>query len=42
VDQLKGRMEQGFTDFIFGLPQSSRDKVLARLDEVAGVVQQMR
>jgi len=42
VDQLKGRMEQGFTDFIFGLPQSSRDKVLARLDQVAGVVQQMR
>ena len=42
TEQLEGRMGQGFTDFIFGLPQSSRDKVLARLDQVAAVAQRMR
>ncbi|MCB1692233.1 MAG: LLM class F420-dependent oxidoreductase [Pseudomonadales bacterium] len=42
VDKLKGRMEQGFTDFIFGLPQSGPDKVLAKLDEIAGLVAQVR
>lgn len=42
VDQAKGRIEQGFTDLIFSLPQSSGDKVLARLDQVAELVQQLR
>lgn len=42
VDQLKGRMEQGFTDLIFALPQSTPDKVLKRLDQVADIVEQVR
>ena len=42
VDKVKGRIEQGFTDIIFSLPQSSRDKVLARLDIVADIAEQAR
>ena len=42
VDAARGRIEQGFTDLIFGLPQSSRDKVLTRLDEIAAVVRRLR
>lgn len=42
LDQLKGRLEQGFTDLIFGLPQTSKDKVLARLDLVAEVAEKAR
>lgn len=41
-EQLKGRMEQGFTELIFALPQSSADKVLARLDQIAEVVAKVR
>lgn len=42
VEQASGRIEQGFTDLIFGLPQTSADKVLARLDEITKVVEQLR
>lgn len=42
VDKVKGRIEQGFTDIIFSLPQSSRDKVLARLDIVADIAAKAR
>ena len=42
VDKLAGRIEQGFTDLIFGLPQSEPKKVLAALDNIAKVVEQAR
>ena len=42
VDQIKGRIDQGFTDIIFGLPQSEPDKVLAHLDKVTKIVEQVR
>ena len=42
VDKLKGRLEQGFTDLIFSLPQSSPEKVLARLDQIADLVARVR
>ena len=42
VDKVKGRIEQGFTDIIFSLPQSSKDKVLARLDIVADIAEKAR
>ena len=42
VDQIKGRIEQGFTDLIFGLPQSEPDKVLAHLDKIAKIVEQVK
>ncbi|XOV87050.1 MAG: LLM class F420-dependent oxidoreductase [Pseudomonadota bacterium] len=42
VEQARGRIDQGFTDLIFGLPQSNRDKVLEHLDRVAAVVEQLR
>lgn len=41
-DQCQGRIDQGFTDLIFGLPQSTRDKVLAHLDKVTDVVAKLR
>ncbi|MEX0943252.1 MAG: LLM class F420-dependent oxidoreductase [Pseudomonadales bacterium] len=41
-DKAKGRIDQGFTDLIFGLPQSEPDKVLAHLDKVAELVQRLR
>jgi probable F420-dependent oxidoreductase len=42
VDQLKSRLDQGFTDMIFGLPQAPSDKVLAHLDKIVNVVEQVR
>ncbi|MDZ7685228.1 MAG: LLM class F420-dependent oxidoreductase [Gammaproteobacteria bacterium] len=42
LDQAKSRIEQGFTDLIFGLPQSSEDKVLSHLDKVAALVEELR
>lgn len=42
VDKARGRIDQGFTDLIFGLPQSSEEKVLAHLDEIANVVEKLR
>lgn len=41
-DKARGRIDQGFTDLIFGLPQSSPDKVLSHLDQVAELVQRLR
>ncbi len=34
-DQLRGRIEQGFTELIFGLPQGDAGKVLPVLDKLA-------
>jgi probable F420-dependent oxidoreductase len=42
AEKVKSRIEQGFTDIIFGLPQSSADKVLAQLDKVAEVAEKVR
>ncbi|MGK0472939.1 MAG: alkanesulfonate monooxygenase SsuD, partial [Candidatus Azotimanducaceae bacterium] len=42
VEQVKGLIDRGFTDLIFGLPQSSADKVLAQLDKVAKVADEVR
>lgn len=42
VEQLRGRIDQGFTDLIFGLPQESPDKVLAALDHYAKLVEQAK
>ncbi|HIG39902.1 MAG: LLM class F420-dependent oxidoreductase [bacterium] len=42
ADAVKGRLDQGFTEMIFGLPQSEPDKVLAQLDKIAAVVEQVR
>lgn len=42
AEQVKSRIDQGFTDIIFGLPQSSADKVLAQLDKVAEVAEKVR
>ena len=42
ADQVKSRLDQGFTEMIFGLPQSAPDKVLAQLDKIAAVVEQVR
>lgn len=42
IEQAKGRLEQGFTDLIFGLPQSREDKVLSHLDKVAALVEELR
>lgn len=42
IDQLKGRLDQGFTDMIFGLPQAPADKVLAHFDKIVTVVEQVR
>lgn len=41
-EQLAGRLEQGFTELIFGLPQSEPDKVLRVLDEHAKLAEQFR
>jgi hypothetical protein len=37
LDFVKGRIDQGFTDMIFGLPQTSSDGVLKQLDKIAEV-----
>ena len=42
ADNVKGRLDQGFTEIIFGLPQSEPDKVLAQLDKITAVVEQVR
>lgn len=34
-DQLKGRIDQGFTELLFWLPQGEADEVLPVLDKVA-------
>jgi alkanesulfonate monooxygenase SsuD/methylene tetrahydromethanopterin reductase-like flavin-dependent oxidoreductase (luciferase family) len=42
VEQARGRIDQGFTDLIFSLPQSTPDRVMTRLDEIARIVEQLR
>lgn len=42
IDQLKGRIEQGFDELIFSLPDAPAEKVLPMLDELAGVVNTIR
>ena len=41
-DQLKGRMEQGFTEFILGLPQAEADRVLPVLDRYSELIEKVR
>jgi probable F420-dependent oxidoreductase len=41
-EQVKGRIDQGFTELIFGLPQDGPDKVLPVLDKLAKVAQECR
>lgn len=40
-DQLQGRIEQGFNELIFGLPQDDRSGVLKALDHYAAVVEKV-
>lgn len=41
IDQLKGRIEQGFDHLVFTLPPDPADLTLPRLDKIAKVVQQL-
>lgn len=41
-DQLAGRIEQGFSELVFGLPQAPADKVLAALDSLTETVARIR
>jgi probable F420-dependent oxidoreductase len=41
-EQLAGRIEQGFTELIFGLPQGTPAEVLTRLDELAKLTEKFR
>lgn len=41
-EQLQGRIGQGFTELIFGLPQGGADKVLPVLDRYAQVIEKFR
>ncbi len=42
LDQLQGRIEQGFSELIFGLPQGDADKVLPVLDKLATLAEACR
>ncbi len=42
VDQLKGRIEQGFDELIFTLPDAPADKVLPLLDRLSGIAEAVR
>ncbi len=42
IDQLKGRIEQGFDELIFTLPDASADRVLPLLDKIAGLASTIR
>ncbi len=42
IDQLKGRIEQGFDHLIFTLPPAAEDKVLPLLDKYAELAQTIR
>ena len=42
ADNVQRRLDQGFTEIIFALPQSEPDKVLAHLDIVAEVAEKLR
>ncbi len=41
-EQLKKRIDQGFTELIFGLPQAGADKVLPILDKLAKLAEDYR
>lgn len=41
-EQLEGRIEQGFTELIFNLPQTDPDNVLKELDKIAELVAKVR
>ncbi len=41
-EQLEGRIEQGFTELIFNLPQGDPDQVLKALDSIAELVGKVR
>ncbi len=42
IDSVKGRVDQGFNEILFTLPQSEPSAVLAHLDEIASVVEQVK
>jgi probable F420-dependent oxidoreductase len=42
IDQLKGRIEQGFDELIFSLPDAPADTVLPLLDKLAGIANTLR
>ncbi len=42
IDQLKGRIEQGFDELIFTLPDAPADRVLPLLDKIAGLASTIR
>ncbi|HEX7036524.1 MAG TPA: LLM class F420-dependent oxidoreductase [Pseudomonadales bacterium] len=41
-DALKGRIEQGFDELVFSLPDAGADQVLPRLDALAELIQKLR
>ena len=41
-EQLQGRIGQGFTELIFGLPQGGADRVLPVLDRYVEVIEKFR
>jgi len=41
-DQARGRMDQGFSEMIFGIPPADADATLPRLDELAKLVEKLR
>ncbi len=42
LDQVRSRIEQGFTEFVFGLPQEGADSVLPILDNYAKLAEACR
>lgn len=42
AEQLEGRIGQGFTELVFGLPQGNRDEVLGALDQYAALVEKVK
>jgi len=42
IDELRGRIEQGFDHLIFNVPSESPDEVLPRLDKYAKIAEQLR
>lgn len=41
-EMLEGRIEQGFTELIFGLPQEGREVILPKLDQLAEIAARFR
>jgi len=42
ADSIAGKLDQGFTEIIFTLPQSEPDKVLRHLDKIADLIGKIR